>query len=172
MVSQKDEAVESSRKSLLAADSLRPETETASDCSDKNLHSGDTDLTTSANSMQPTITLTQLNSENQQAEGQAEPLPTSQDVTTISATSTGNVDQDLSLHHEEEENASQVSSAQESPAELPAGSRQEANSEPAAAAEDANEEEAEAPAGPGRKNSAGKAKATAKRRSGRATNRR
>ncbi|XP_047426025.1 cdkn1a interacting zinc finger protein 1a [Mugil cephalus] len=175
LVSQKGEAVESSRKPLLAADGLRPVTETtASDCSDQNLHSDDTSLTRSVNSTQPAITLTRLNSENQQEEGRAEPPSTPQDFTPISSAGAGSADQDLSLRREEEENASRASSAQESPAELPAGGRQEANSEPAAAAEDANEEEEEeeAPAGPGRKNGAGKAKATAKRRSGRATNRR
>uniref|UniRef100_A0A8C9YPL6 Cdkn1a interacting zinc finger protein 1a n=1 Tax=Sander lucioperca TaxID=283035 RepID=A0A8C9YPL6_SANLU len=93
------------------------------------------------------------------------------DSISTSATSTGNTDQELSLHIKEE-TTSQVSVVLENPAELPAGSREEPDSEPAAAAEDANgdEEEREAPAVPGKKNGTGKAKP--KRRSGRATNRR
>ncbi len=167
LLSQKGEAVGSSRDSLLAADSLRPVTETTTDCLDKTTLSDDPGLATNVNSMQPIITLTPLNmqTENLQQEEQAEPDPVSQDT---SATST---DQDLSLHSKEEETTSQASVVFESPA----GSREEPDSEPAAAAEDANgeeEEEKEAPAVPGKKNSTGKAKATPKRRSGRAANRR
>lgn len=168
--SQKSGAVESSRESLLAADSLRPVTETTTDCTDENSLSDETGSVTNLNSIQPIITLTRLTvqTENQQ---QAEPDPTSQDSISTSATSTGNTDQELSLHIKEE-TTSQVSVVLENPAELPAGSREEPDSEPAAAAEDANgdEEEREAPAVPGKKNGTGKAKP--KRRSGRATNRR
>lgn len=174
MLIQKGEVVESSRESLLAADSLMPTT----DCSDENSLSGDTGLVTNLNSMQPMITLTRLSmqTEKQQQEEQAEPNATSQDFITTSATSSGSTDQDLSLHSKEEETTSQASVDQESPAELPAGSREEPDSEPvaAAAAEDANEEEEEekeAPVVPGKKSSTGKAKTTPKRRTGRATRR-
>lgn len=173
LVSQKGESVESSGESLQAADSLRPVTETTTDCSDENLESDDAAKNT--NPKHPIITLTRLKvqKENQQEVKQAEPELTLQDSTSISATSTSDADQDLSLHHEEEQNTSQVSLAQESPAEPPAGSREEANSEPAAADEEANEEEEkEGPAGPRKNNGTGKAKATPKRRSGRATNKR
>lgn len=176
MLIQKSEAVESSRESLLAADSLRPATETTTDCLDEKSLSDDTGLVTNLDSMQPIITLTRLSmqTENQQQEEQAEPDPTSQDYINTSATSTGSTDQDLSLHSKEEETTSQASVVQESPAELPAGSREEPDSEPAAAVEDTNEEEEEkeAPAVPGKKSGTGKAKTTPKRRSGRATNRR
>lgn len=115
-----------------------------------------------------------MQTDNQQQEKDAELSSTSQDFTTTSRASTGSTDQDLSLHSKEKETTSQESVVQESPAELPAGSRETADSEAAAAVEDANEEdeEGEAPAVPGRKNGTGKAKATPKRRSGRATNRR
>ncbi|GAA6217147.1 cip1-interacting zinc finger protein isoform X2 [Lates japonicus] len=177
LLSQKGEATESSRESPLATDSLRPGTGTTTDWSDENSLSGDTGLVTNVNSMQPVITLTRLKAqrENQQQEEESEPDPTSQDLTTTSVTCTGSTDQDLSLHSKEEDTTSQASVVQESPAELPAGSREEPDSEPAAAAEDFNEgeeEEREAPAVPGKKNSTGKAKTTPKRRSGRATNRR
>ncbi|XP_026211044.1 cdkn1a interacting zinc finger protein 1a [Anabas testudineus] len=176
LLSQKEEAVESSRESLLAEESLRPLTDTTTDCADKNSHSSNTDVDTNLNSMQPIITLTRLKmqTDNQQQEKDAELSSTSQDFTTTSRASTGSTDQDLSLHSKEKETTSQESVVQESPAELPAGSRETADSEAAAAVEDANEEdeEGEAPAVPGRKNGTGKAKATPKRRSGRATNRR
>ncbi|XP_038590114.1 cdkn1a interacting zinc finger protein 1a [Micropterus salmoides] len=167
LMSQKGGAVESSGESLIAAASFRPGTETTTDCDD-------TGLVTDLNSMQPTITLTRVNTqtENQQQEEQAELDPTSQDFISTSATSTGSADQDLSLHSKENEPTSQASAGQESPAELPAGSREEPDSEQAAADEDANEEEEkekEAPGVPGKKNGTGKAKS--KRRSGRATNR-
>lgn len=105
-------------------------------------------------------------------ENKAEPDPTSQDFTTVSETSTGNTNKDFSLHQQEEEDPSQTSLAQESPAELPADSRQEEDSEPSAVAEESNEdeEEKEAPAGPEKSNGTGKAKT--KRRSGRVSNRR
>ncbi|XP_072228643.1 cdkn1a interacting zinc finger protein 1a [Leuresthes tenuis] len=185
-MSQKSEAPQSSKKSTQAADSVRSVTETPTDCSNEGSLSVDTGAAANLNSMQPIITVSQLKTqtENQPQEKQQETDSTSQDLT-ISATSTGDLDQDLSLHHEEEDNPSQASEAQESPAELPAGSREEAEAEPAeaepapaAAAADSNEEEEveekeeELPAGPGKKNSTGKAKSTAKRRSGRATNRR
>lgn len=166
LLNQKGEAVGSPRESLNAADSLRPVTETTTDCLEETSLSKDSGLVTNANSMQPSITLTRLNvqTENQQQGEPAEPDPTSQDT---SATSTDSTDQDLSLHSRGEEATSSV--VAESPAEKP-------DSEPAAAAEDDNreeeEEEKEAPAVPGKKTSTGKAKATPKRRSGRATNRR
>lgn len=175
LVSQKGDAVDSSRESLSAADSLRPVSETTTDCSDKNVLSDDTGLPTNPNSMQPTIALTRLQTQNQQQEKQAEAETPSQDFSAISETSTDNVDQDLSLHPKEEANTSQVSAAQESPAEQTAGSTEEADSEPAASAEEVHEEEEEekeAPAAPGKKNGTGKTKAATKRRSGRAANRR
>lgn len=175
-LSQKGEDFESSTESLLAEDSLRPVTDTTTDCADKNSHSNDTGLETNLNSMQPIITLTRLKMQtvNQQQEKEAEPSPTSQNFTTTSRTSSGSTDQDLSLHSKEEETTSQESVVQESLAELSACSREEPDSEPAAAFGDANEEdeEREVPAVPGKKNGTGKAKATPKRRSGRATNRR
>lgn len=163
MLGQKGEAVESSREPLQASDSLRPVTETTTDWSDENALSNDIGLRTNPNSLQPTVSLTmlQMQTENQQQETESGLDPTSQDLT--SATCTDSTDQDLSLSSREEETA-----AQESPAELP-------DSEPAAAVEEANEgeeEPAEAPAAPGKKSSTGKTKPTAKRRSGRATNRR
>lgn len=169
MLSQKVEAVASSRESLPAADSLGPAPETTTDCSDENSHSGDTALVTNVNSKQPIITLTRLNmpTEYKQQEEQADSNPTSQEAAT-----TGSTDQEL--RSKEEETTSQASVGQERPAELPADSREEPDSESAAAAEAANEggEEKEAPAVPGKKSDTGKAKTTPKRRSGRATNRR
>lgn len=168
LLSQKGEAVASSRESVRAADCLGPATEPTADCPDENPHSDDTGSGTDVNSMQPIITLTRLR-ENQEQEEQAESDPTSQDFTAISVTSTGSTDQDLLC--KEEETTSQAPGVQERPAELPAGSRGEP--EPGAAAEDANEEgEKEAPAVPGKNSDTGKAKTTPKRRSGRATNRR
>ncbi len=164
-LNQKDEAA-SSREPLRAAD-FRPVGETTTDCLDENSHSDDTGSVTNVNSLQPTITLTRLNmqSENQQQEEQAEPDRTSQHFSTTSATSTGGADGDL--QSKEEDTTSQASVV------LPAGSREEPDSEPGAAAEDANEgeEEKEAPAVPGKKSGTGKAKTTQKRRSGRAANR-
>lgn len=149
LLSQK--AIASSRESPCAADSLRPLTEPTADCLD---------------SMQPIIKLTGLK-ENQQQEEEAELDPTSQDFTAISATC--NTDQDLL--GKEEETTSQASGVQERPAELPAGSQGEPERE--AAAEDTNEErEREAPAVPGKNSNTAKAKTPAKRRSGRAANRR
>lgn len=170
MLSQKGEAVASSRESLRAADRLGPATEPTADCPDENPHSDDTSSGMDVNSMQPIITLTRLQENQQQGqEEQAEPDPTSQDFTATSATSTGSTDQDLLC--KEEETTSQAPGVQERPAELPAGSRGEP--EPGAAAEDANEEgEKEAPAVPGKNSDTGKAKTTPKRRSGRSTNRR
>ncbi|XP_071321299.1 cdkn1a interacting zinc finger protein 1a [Trachinotus anak] len=176
LLSQKGEAVESSRESLLASGSLRPVTKTTTDWSDENSLSDDTGLVTNLDSLQPIITLTrlQMQTENQQQEEESEPDPTSQDITTTSATCTDSTDQDLSLHSKEEDTTSKASLVQESPAELPAGSSEKPDSEPAASIEDANEEEEEkeAPAVPGKRNSTGKAKTAPKRRSGRATNRR
>ncbi|XP_070781188.1 cdkn1a interacting zinc finger protein 1a [Enoplosus armatus] len=172
LLSQKGEAVESSRESHLAADNLRPVTETTTYCLDENSLSDDAGLPKLLNSMQPIITLTRLNMqiENQQQEEQAELDPTSQDFITTSATSTESTDQGLTLHRKEEETTSKASVVQENLAEP--GSSEEPES--AAPVEDANEEEKEkeAPAVPGKKNSTGKAKPTTKRRSGRATNRR
>lgn len=169
LVSQKKEAAESSRESLLAADSLRPVTETTTDCLDEHNLSDDAGSVTNPDSEQPIDTLTGVNTqtENQQQEERAEPDPTSQDFVSTSATS--NTD-----HVMEDETTSLASVVLESPAELPAelpaDSREELDSEPAAAVEEANEEEEEeekeAPAVPAKK------KAKTKRRSGRATNRR
>nr|XP_020456454.1 cip1-interacting zinc finger protein-like [Monopterus albus] len=171
LLSQKGEAVESSRESLLAGDSLRPVTDITTDCSDKN-YCIDGSLT-NQNSMHPIVTLTRLKvqTDNQQ-EKEAEHRPMSQDFTATSVTSTGSTDQDLCLHSKEEETTSQASGDQESPVELPVGSREGPGSELAAAVKDANEdEEEEAPVLPGKKNCTGKAKTATKRRSGRATNR-
>ncbi|XP_044189214.1 cdkn1a interacting zinc finger protein 1a [Thunnus albacares] len=181
LLSQKGEA---SRESLLAEDSLRSAPETTTDCLDENSLSHDTGLVTDLNSMQPSITLTRLSmqAENQQQENQAEPDPTSQDLITTSATSSGSTDQELSLQNEEEEPTSQASVVQESPGELAAGSTKEPDSEATAAAaaaaaaaaneeEEEEKEEKEAPAAR-KNNGTGKTKTTAKRRSGRAANRR
>ncbi|XP_070845132.1 cdkn1a interacting zinc finger protein 1a isoform X2 [Chaetodon trifascialis] len=174
LLSQKGEAAASSRECLRAADSPGPVPETITDCSDENSHREDTGLVTNANPKQPIITLTRLNmpTENQQQEEGAEPDPTSHGFTTTSATSTGSTDQEL--HSMEEETTSQASVAEERPAEQPAGSTEEPDSESAHAAEVANEgeEEKEAPAVAGKKSDTGKAKTTPKRRSVRATNRR
>ncbi|XP_059214102.1 cdkn1a interacting zinc finger protein 1a [Centropristis striata] len=187
LLNQKSGAVESSRESPPTADSLRPETEKTTHCSDENSLSDDTGLETNPDSRQPTIALTPLKmqTENQEQEEPAEPDPTSQDLISTSATSTGSTDQELTLHSKEE-TTSEASVVQETPAELLADSREEqvseqaaavedANaeeqvSEQAAAVEDANAEEEEAPAVIGKKSGTGKAKP--KRRSGRASNRR
>ncbi|XP_041826449.1 cdkn1a interacting zinc finger protein 1a [Melanotaenia boesemani] len=174
LVSQKDEAVQSSRKSILAADNFDLVTETSTDCSDKELLSADTSVAANLGSMQPIITVSRLKmqKENQLQQKEAETDSTSQDLT-VSATSTDNLDQDLILN-EEEDDTSQAPSAQESTAEQPAGSREEAVLEPEAANDESmeEEEEKESPAGTRKNNGTGKAKTTAKRRSGRAMNRR
>lgn len=165
LLNQKGEAVECSR----AEDSLRPLTETTTDSSDGNSHS-DTGLQTDVNSMLPTISLArlQMQTDNLEQENKTEPNPNSLD-----STSTGSAEQDLSLHSKEEETTSQVSAVQESLGELlPAETGEELISQPAAEPINEAEEEIEAPAVPGRKNGTAKAKATPKRRSGRATNRR
>lgn len=171
LLNQKEEAVASSRESLLAADSLGPVTETTTDCSDENSRFDDTGLVTNVNSKQAPITLTQLDTqtEEQQQKEQEGPGQTALDLatTTTTVTSTGSTDQDL--HSKEEETTSQDSVVQE----RPAGSREEPDSEPGGAAEDANEgeeEEKETPAATGKKSGTGKAKTT-KRRSGRANRR-
>lgn len=174
LLTQKGEAFEPSRESLLVEDSLRSGTDTTTDCPDSNSLSNDTGLETSLNSKQPVITLTRLKIEgdDQQQENEAEPSLTSQDLNSSGSSSDG-TEQDLSLHNQAEEATSQESVAQESLGELPAGSREEPGSELAAADDDKElDEERESPAVPGRKNSTGKAKATPKRRSGRAMNRR
>ncbi|XP_069027957.1 cdkn1a interacting zinc finger protein 1a [Embiotoca jacksoni] len=152
LVSQKVEAVKSSRESLLAADGLGPKAETLTDCSDENLLADNPGSVTDPNSMQPIITLTRLKvqGESQQGDEREEPERASEDFAAISET---NTDQDLSLLLEEEEATSQACEAQQGPAELPAGSTEEVDSEPAAAVEDAKkeevaEEESEAPAPP------------------------
>lgn len=156
LVSRKGEDAEDSRESVQPADRLMHINETASDCSDKNLLSDDTDLATNLKSLQPVVTLTQLKMQirGKQKEKPAEPEATSEDLSTTSATITSNMDT--------------------SPAEVPASSSVDMDSEPSAAAEDANEEleEKEAPATQGKKIGTGKAKATPRRRSGRAANRR
>lgn len=154
MHSRKDEAVASSRESIQAVDSLRPGTEPAADCSDKNPHCDDSVLGMNTNSPQPIHTLTGLTDNKQQGE-QAEPGPTSHDPT--STTVAGTKHQDLPCT--EGETPSQASG------ELPACIEREP--EPGPAAGDTNEEvDKEAPAVPG------KTKAAPKRRSGRAANRR
>lgn len=171
MLCQKGDAVESPRESLLAKDSIRPVTQTTTDCFDENSLSNDTDLATDINFMQPTIALTRLRvqAENQQQDNQAEPEPTSQDFITTSATSSGNTDQELNLQSEKEEPTTQVSVVEESPAEMSTDrSKKEPDSEPAAT----EEEEKEVPATTERNISTGKAKTMPKRRSGRAANRR
>ncbi|TNN73807.1 Cip1-interacting zinc finger protein [Liparis tanakae] len=130
LLSQKKEAVESSRESLLAADSLRPITETTEQ--PQNSLSDETGLVTNLNSMQPIVALSQVDmqTENQQQEEQTEPEQDSQDSISISATSTGNIEQELSLYIQAEESTPQLSVVLESPAELPAGSGEEAEAEP------------------------------------------
>ncbi|KAF0031517.1 hypothetical protein F2P81_016072 [Scophthalmus maximus] len=169
--SQKGKAAESSRECLLATDGLRPVTESTTDLSEENSLSDDTGAVINVNSMQPKIALARLEmqTEDRQRENESEPNPASQDACTTSATCAGSTDQDLGLRSQEEETPSQASVLQESPAELPAGGREEPDSEPAAAVEDANEEEeeeGEAPVRPGKKNSTRKEKSTAKRRGG------
>lgn len=175
LLSQKSEGVESSKESLLAEDSLMPATDTTTDSAEKDSHSSSIGLDTNQDSMQPVITLTRLKmqTDDQQQEKEAEPSSTSEDLSTTSRNTIGSTDQDLSLYSKEE-TTSQESVVQEILAELPADSREKPDSEPAAAVEDANEEdeEKEAPAVPGKKNGTGRARATPKRRSGRATNRR
>ncbi|KAK2819207.1 hypothetical protein Q5P01_024768 [Channa striata] len=174
LLSQKGEAVESSRASLLDEGSFKTVTETNTDCSEKKSYCSDTGLETNLNSMQPIITLTRLKmqTESQQQEKEAEPDPTTQDFVTISTASTSSTNQEL--HSREENTLSQGSIDQGSLAELHGVKKKEPDCELAAAAEGANEEEEEkeAPAVPGKKNSTGKVKAIPKRRSGRATNRR
>ncbi|XP_029025333.1 cdkn1a interacting zinc finger protein 1a [Betta splendens] len=174
LLSQKGEAFEPSRESLLVEESLRPATDATTDCPENSSLSNETGLETSLDSMQPIINLTRLKVEtdNQQREDEAEPSLTSQDLIT-SGSSSNSTDQDLHLHNQEE-TTSQESVEQESLGELPSGSREEPDSQPAAAVGDVNEvdEEKESPAVPGKKNGTGKAKATPKRRSGRAMNRR
>lgn len=153
LVSRKGEDADDSRESVQPADGLMHINETASDCSDKNLLSDDTDLATNLKSLQPVVTLTQLKMQIQGEEkGKlAEPEATSEDLSTTSATITSNMDT--------------------SPAEVPASSSVDMDSEPSASAEDATEEleEREAPATQGKKIGTGKAP---RRRSGRAANRR
>ncbi|KAM6901051.1 cdkn1a interacting zinc finger protein 1a [Lycodopsis pacificus] len=138
LLSQKSEAVESSRESLLAADSLRPVTGTSTDCPVENSHSDDAGVVTNLNSMQPIVTLSRVDvqTENQQREEQVEPDQNSQDFIGTSATSTGDTDQELGLHCKEQESTSQVSVGLESPAELPDGGREEPEPEPAAVVEE------------------------------------
>ncbi|XP_029372366.1 cdkn1a interacting zinc finger protein 1a isoform X2 [Echeneis naucrates] len=169
LLSQKGEAVESSRQSLLASDSLRPLTETTTDWSHENSFSDNTGLVTNVDSLVPINMLSGLETqtENQQQEKESQLALTSQDLTTASPTCTGSTEKDPIIHSTEVETTSQACVAQEGPAELATGSTEETDSEPAAA-EDANEgqqqEEREAPVLPGKKSSTGKAKTTPKRR--------
>lgn len=155
-MSRKGEKAESSGESLQAGDSLIHLKETTSDCSDKNLLSDDTGSAANRRALQPIVTLTTLKMQTQRPQRgkQAEPEAASEDLATISATSTSNADTSL--------------------AELTASSSVEADSEQSASVEDAGEEvdEKEAPVSQGKKNGTGKAKIAARRRSGRATNRR
>ncbi|MEQ2300000.1 hypothetical protein AMECASPLE_020727 [Ameca splendens] len=166
MIGEKGEEPQPSTKSIPAADSLRPVTET-SDCSQENLLTTDTMEAADLNSTKTIISVTKLKAqeESQLKEKRAEANSTSQDFT-LSVTSNENPNQ------EEKSNASQVSAPEETPVES-AVSREEADLEPVAAAEVSNGEDGEeAPVGPEKKNHEGKAKNTAKRRSGRAANRR
>ncbi|MEQ2201162.1 hypothetical protein XENOCAPTIV_008494 [Xenoophorus captivus] len=166
MIGEKGEEPQPSTKSIPAADSLRPVTET-SDCSQENLLTTDTMEAADLNSTKTIISVTKLKAqeESQLKEKRAEGNSTSQDFT-LSPTSNENPNQ------EEKSNASQVSAPEETPVES-AVSREEADLEPVAAAEVSNGEDGEeAPVGPEKKNHEGKAKNTAKRRSGRAANRR
>lgn len=157
LLCQKGETA-SSTESLQAADSLRPDIQSTD---------GNPDVM-NIDSTPPVFTLTRQK-ETQLQEDQAEPDPTSQDLSTTSAASTGSTDPDLP--RTEEETPSQASGVPQSPAGLPAGSRGEP--EPEDVAEDANEEvEKEAPAVPGKNSDTRKAKSTPRRKSGRATNRR
>ncbi|XP_037548587.1 cdkn1a interacting zinc finger protein 1a [Nematolebias whitei] len=130
------------------ADRFKPATETSSDCSQEN-------------NMKPVVTVTRLKmeEENQLEEEQPETDTASQDLGIAAPSSP---DENLSVHHEDRTITSQVSAAQESPAE-------EVNSGLAAAEEEESNGEEEVPASQGKKNSTGKAKTTAKRRSGRST---
>lgn len=173
MLSQKDEAAQSSRESLLA-EKPRHVTETTTDCSDGNGDhsvsglnslSDDTGLVSSFTSMQPVIEVTRLmmRTDAQQQEEQTDPTPTPQDLTSTSATSSDSTDQNVNLHGEE---AVEVEEEEETTAQ--ASVVEEPDSEAAAAVE---EEEEAAPALPGKKSSMGRAKPAPKRRSGRANRR-
>ncbi|KAM4719496.1 cdkn1a interacting zinc finger protein 1a isoform 1-T3 [Anableps anableps] len=175
MVGEKGEAAQASTKSIPAADSLRPVTET-SDCSQENLLPTDTSEAADLNSTKSIISAVELKTQDENQLKESEATSSSLDFA-LSATSNENPNQELSPDHKERSNASQVSATEESPVEPAADSREEADSEPAATAGDSNveeeeEEEEEPPAGPGKKNCGGKGKNTAKRRSGRAANRR
>lgn len=162
MVGEKAEDARPSTESIPAADSLRPVTET-SDCSQENLLTTDTSEATELNFTVPIVSVTKLKTPTENLE-ESEASPILQDC-----------NQEVSPDHEERGNASQVSETEESQVEPAAGSREQGDSERSAAAEDSNgeeDEEEEAPAGPGKKNYGGKGKNKAKRRSGRATNRR
>ncbi|XP_038158188.1 cdkn1a interacting zinc finger protein 1a [Cyprinodon tularosa] len=167
MVAEKDEAAHPSRKSPPSADSLRHDLE-ISDCSQQNVLSTDTGEAIDLNSN--SATKPEAQEENELMEKQVEASSTSQDLS-ISAASSENLTQELSSDQEERCSPSQVSGPEESSVEIPAVSREQAGSEPAAVGLYAEEEE-EPPVGLGKKNCGGKAKNTAKRRSGRAANRR
>lgn len=158
MVDEKAEDARPSPESIPAADDLRPVTET-SDCSQENLLTTDTSEATELNSTVPIVSATELKAPSENPE-ESEASSILQDC-----------NQEVSPDHEERGEASQVSETEESRVEQ----REQGDSESAAAAEDSNgedDEEEEAPAGPGKKNYGGKGKSKAKRRSGRATNRR
>lgn len=157
MVDEKAEDARPSPESI-PADDLRPVTET-SDCSQENLLTTDTSEATELNSTVPIVSATELKAPSENPE-ESEASSILQDC-----------NQEVSPDHEERGEASQVSETEESRVEQ----REQGDSESAAAAEDSNgedDEEEEAPAGPGKKNYGGKGKSKAKRRSGRATNRR
>ncbi|XP_017263366.1 cdkn1a interacting zinc finger protein 1a [Kryptolebias marmoratus] len=159
--SQESQAVETSIKSIPPADGFKPATETSTDCSQENVPSIDTSGATDLNIMKPVVSVTRLKmqEETQLQEKQPETDSTSEDLGT---SATSSQDENLSVQHEDRGVTSQAPAAQESPA---GGG----DSEPAAAEESNGEEEEEAPASQGKKNGAGKAKTTAKRRSGRST---
>ncbi|RVE65869.1 hypothetical protein OJAV_G00120750 [Oryzias javanicus] len=163
LVIQKGEEGQSSRKSLVAADSGGPVAQSSTDCSEENLLSVGKDVASDLNSLQSTISVNRLK--------EKQPAETDSNLEDFLALSAGSQDEALSTHHKDGENSPYASAAPESEGDLLRSSTEEADSEPAAVAENSNEEE-EAPAGSGKKNGTGKAKTAPKRRSGRATNRR
>lgn len=105
LLSQKGEAAESSKGSVPAEDSLRPVTESTTDCLEENI----LDFI----SAQASVTLSRMNRQtgNQQHKQQGRSNPTSQDSS--SATSMGSTDQDLILRSTEEEETGHAESREE-----------------------------------------------------------
>ncbi|XP_060918140.1 cdkn1a interacting zinc finger protein 1a [Labrus mixtus] len=158
VLSQKGDAAESSKGSPLAADSLRPVTDTATDAVDETSLFDDAGSVINKDSMQPSVTLTHLDM-------QTEDQQHKQDLISASAASASSTDQDFGLASAEEETTLPLESVvQESPAEA----REEADEEEEVE-EEVEEEEKAAPVGTGKKSGA---KNKPKRRSGRAASRR